>query len=222
MNITNYLPPLLSVALLLLLTGPAADAQNRTAVPSPRTVSVKSSIAADNRVSAMPVAERVRSHAVPRRGMCSTIPAVSAEDGLFSGNGTMNVSVFGDPFIEQVQFNHEDIVQPWKTGKPMEAPQIAGVLPDVRKLMLQGEYRKALDLSLDASAKAGLPQGTGYPQEHPAVVLRMEALERHDVANYLRTLDFESGEIVVRWSDDKGVWERRSFVSRPDNVVAQF
>lgn len=193
----------------------------RPAVPAPRTISINSLIPASERVSPMPLAERIRQHAVPRRGLCSTIPATIEKDGLFSGNGKMNISVFGDPFAEQVFFNDEDIVQPWKTGKPIEAPKIAWVLPEVRKLMLQGEYRKALDLSLDAAAKAGVPQGTGYPEAHPAFDLRIATPVRHAVTNYLRTLDFESGEVRVTWTDDAGVWERRSFVSRPDNVVVQ-
>ncbi|MGA2117766.1 MAG: hypothetical protein ABSH56_23785 [Bryobacteraceae bacterium] len=31
--------------------------------------------------------------------------------------------------------------------------------------------------------------------------------------------DFESGEL---WTDNRGDWVRRSFVSRPDNVVVQY
>ena len=38
-------------------------------------------------------------------------------------------------------------------GKPLEAPKIAYILPEVRKLMLEGEYKKALDLSLAAAEK---------------------------------------------------------------------
>jgi alpha-L-fucosidase 2 len=207
--------------LLLALACSTVVAQAPPATPPPKTVSLNSLMPADQRISPMPVAERRRLHVVPLRGTCSTIPAQSAEDGLFSGNGNMNISVFGDPFAEQVQFNDEDIVQPWKMGKPLEAPKIAWVLPEVRKLMLQGEYRKALEISMDAAEKAGPPQGTGYPHEHPAFVLRINSPGRHAVTNYLRTLDFESGETRVTWTDPAGTWERHSFVSRPDNVVAQ-
>jgi alpha-L-fucosidase 2 len=209
------------VLFVLALGWSPAAAQAPPAILAPRAVSVNSLIPADRRISPMSVNERRRLHAVPVRGICSTIPAGSAEDGLFSGNGSMNIFVFGDPFAEQIQFNDEEIVQPWKTGKPLEAPKIAWALPEVRKLIRQGEYRKALDLSLDAAAKDGLPQGTGYPHEHPAFVLRIDTPGRHAVNNYLRSLDFDSGEVRVMWTDDSGIWERRSFVSRPDNVVAQ-
>jgi alpha-L-fucosidase 2 len=210
-----------SLAFFAFFSCLSATAQDRPAGGHPKAISVTSLIPTNQRISPMPIAERLRQHAVPRRGTCSTIPATSTEDGLFSGNGTMNISVFGDPFAEQVLFNDEDILQPWKTGKALEAPKIAYVLPEVRKLMLQGEYKKALDLSLEASAKAGLPQGEGHPSSHPAFDLRIRTPGRHAVTNFLRTLDFESGEARVTWTDAAGTWERRSFVARPDNVVVQ-
>ena len=43
----------------------------------------------------------------------------------------------------------------------------------------------------------------------------------HSVSDYLRTTDFESGEVKVTWRDNQGVWVRRTFVSRPDNAVVQ-
>jgi alpha-L-fucosidase 2 len=211
-----------TLSVLFVLGFVQQERLDRDSIPSPKAISVSSLVPSNQLVSAMPLAERLRQHAVPNRGLCSTIPATSTEGGLFSGNGTMNISVFGDPFTEQVLFNDEDILQPWKTGKPVEAPKIAYVLPEVRKLMLQGEYKKALDLSLDASAKAGLPQGMGHPSSHPAFNLRIVTQDpAHAVSNYLRTLDFENGEVRVTWTDKAGIWERRSFVSRPDNIVAQ-
>ena len=40
--------------------------------------------------------------------------------------------------------------------------------------------------------------------------------------DYLRTVDFESTEVKVHWTDDHGDWVRRVFTSRPDNVVVQW
>jgi alpha-L-fucosidase 2 len=209
---------LIFIAILICLP---AEAQNRADIPSPEAVSAGSFLPENQRVSPMPLAERLRQQAVPHRGICSTIPATATEDGLFSGNGNMNISVYGDPFAEQVLFNDEEILTPWKTGKPLEAPKIADILPAVRKLMLQGEYKKALELSLDASEKAGVRQGANHPAAHPAFDLLITTPGRHAVTDYLRTLDFETGEIRVTWTDEAGRWERRSFVSRPDNVVVQ-
>ena len=192
--------------------------------PPPAAISVSSLIPPDERVFAMPLAERIHLNAVPQRGMCSTIPAKEASNGLISGNGKMWVEVFGDPFSEQTIFHQEMLVQPWKTGTPLVAPKIAYVLPEVRRLMLAGEYKQALDLSLSAAEKQPFPSAkpnSDNLRDHPAFDMRIDTPGQHAVKDYLRTTDFESGEIKVVWTDKDGVWERRTFVSRPDNVIVQ-
>jgi hypothetical protein len=42
---------------------------------------------------------------------------------------------------------------------------------------------------------------------------------RGHLRDYLRTEDFQTGEVAVRWTDALGPWQRRLFVSRPDNVI---
>jgi hypothetical protein len=168
----------------------------------------------------MPLSERIRLAAVPRRGMCSTVPARTADNALISGDGKMWVEVFGDPFAEQIVFHQESLLQPWKSG-PLQAPKIASVLPEVRRLMLSGEYKKGLDLSLDAAEKTDTTPRTDNLKDHPAFDMRINVSGRHAVGNYLRTTDFESGEVKVTWTDKDGAWERRTFVSRPDNAVIQ-
>jgi len=51
--------------------------------------------------------------------------------------------------------------------------------------------------------------------------MRIDTLGQHAVQNYLRTTDFENGEVKIIWADAQDQWERRMFVSRPDNVVVQ-
>ena len=46
--------------------------------------------------------------------------------------------------------------------------------------------------------------------------------EAHRSRDYLRTVDFESTEVKVHWTDEHGDWVRRTFTSRPDNVVVQW
>ena len=87
--------------------------------------------------------------------------------------------------------------------------------------MLQGEYKKALDLSLDEAEKGETKPGTNNLRPHPAFDMRIDTPGQHAVRDYLRTTDFESGEVKIVWTDDQGTWERRTFVSRPDNAVVQ-
>ena len=69
-------------------------------------------------VTPMPLAERIRRHAVPERGMCSILPAQRPVDGLLSGNGKMYVEIYGDPLSEHVVFHQERLVKPW-VGRPL-------------------------------------------------------------------------------------------------------
>ena len=205
----------------LALAGAGSSVNRHTAFASAapaREVAVPS---AEEVITPMPLAERIRLRAVPVRGMCSVLPARRPADGLLSGNGKMYVEVYGDPFSEHVVFHQERLVKPW-FGKALEAPKIAGVLPEVRKLILAGKYREGLEMSLNAAADSNTPPGTEPLPEHPAYDMRIQIPERGAVTDYLRTIDFESGEVKVQWKDQFGDWERRTFVSRPANVVVQF
>ncbi len=170
-------------------------------------------------LSSMSLQERQARGVVPSRGLCSTVPGVGQNDLLISGNGRMQIKVCGNPLSDRVSFHSDDLLIPWK--RPFEAPKIAYVLPQVRALILAGKYADALALSLDAAAKDGMPPGTRNHATIPAFTMTIEQPHDGTIRDYLRTLDFESGEIKVLWEDDKGRWERRSFVSRPDNVIVQ-
>jgi alpha-L-fucosidase 2 len=219
LHIKMIFPVLAAFALWppLVLSGSAGD---QPGANHPQLVSVDSFIPAGQRVAPMSLPDRTRLGAVPTRGMCSTIPATTADNGLFSGNGKMWIEMYGDPFSEQLVFNQENLIQPYK-GKPLEAPNIADVLPEVRRLILAGEYKQALDLSQSRAASGPTKPGTANLSPHPAFNMRIDTPGRHAVEDYLRTTDFESGEVKVVWRDQEGQWQHRAFVSRPDNVVVQ-
>jgi len=205
----------------LALAGASSSVDGLTALTPPvpaRGVDVQS---AQDAFTPMPLGERIRLRTVPSRGMCSILPARRPADGLLSGNGKMYVEVYGDPFSEHVVFHQERLVKPW-FGKPLGAPKIADALPEVRKLILAGRYREGLEMSLNAAADSETPPRTEPLPEHPAFDMRIEMPAHGAVADYLRTIDFESGEVKVQWKDRHGNWERRTFVSRPDNVAVQF
>ena len=42
------------------------------------------------------------------------------------------------------------------------------------------------------------------------------------ISNYCRICDYRTGVITVKWTDARGDWERKSFVSRKDNVIVQY
>ena len=168
----------------------------------------------------MPMAERLKRKIVPRRGFCSIAPGKTVSEGLTSGNGAMNIEVLCDPYSEQVLFLHESLMMPYK--RPYEAPKVANAFPQVRQMVLDGKYREAVEFAFQEMEKGPIPRNT-YPHPTvPAFSMRLDFPKIAPVKNYLRTLDFESSEVNVHWSDEGGDWIRRTFPSRPDNVVVQW
>jgi len=167
-------------------------------------------------VAPMPLAERVRRKLVPQRGFCSLSPASGA---LLSGNGALNIELDGDPFTEQIPFRHEMLYVP--RHRPAAAPNIAGIFPQVRQLLLDGKYHEAAALGYQKwhetpaqGGGMGFGGGAGF-------TLHLEFPKSASAKDYLRTVDFESTEVQLRWTDDRGEWVRQTFTSRPDNVVVQ-
>ena len=172
------------------------------------------------RLSPMSLEKRKSRKVVPQRGMCSIRPAENSEHGLLTGNGPVWATVFGHPFHERIEFHHE-LLYLLRWQEPLQPPQIAHVLPRVRELMLQGEYDKGLHLAIDTAKELWGPVGVRNTRRHPALALQLDLPKAGDVTDYLRTLDFQSGEVKVLWTDARGQWERRTFASRPDKVIVQ-
>ena len=169
----------------------------------------------------MTLAERLKRQAVPLRGVCSTGIGHPFTDTLLSGNGPVLAEWTGHPYLEEVQLRHERLMLPW--ARPFEAPRVSSVLPEIQKLLLAGKYREGLDLAFEAMQAAGLPMNTKTHQTIAACTMQItDASPEAEVREYLRTADFESGEVRVLWEDTKGAWERRSFVSHPDDLVVQW
>jgi hypothetical protein len=167
----------------------------------------------------MPLAERLKRNIVPRRGLCSTDPGHTVSDGLTSGNGAMNIEATCDPYSEQILFHHESLMLPYK--RPYEAPKVADIFPQVRQMVLDGKYREAVEFAFQKMEEGPIKRNT-YPHPTiPAFLMHLDSPKAASVKNYLRTVDFESSEVKVHWSDERGDWVRRTFTSRPDNVVVQ-
>lgn len=170
-------------------------------------------------ISPMPIEERMRRGIVPRRGFCSIAPASNAL--LISGNGHMTIDVPCDPYAEQIVFHHESLLMPYK--RPFYAPKIGDVFSEVRRKLLDGKYHEAVDSALKNWQKSPMYPRLGEPHfTVPAFAMRLDFPRASLAEGYLRTVDFESTELKVHWTDERGDWVRRTFASRPDNVVVQW
>lgn len=157
---------------------------------------------------------------LPERGMWSDTPARIWQEALVTGNGRMGVLVFGDPHDERVVFNHERLYEPL-LDRPVASPNVADAMPELRRLLLAGEWDAARRHFAKAATDAGYGGLLWTDPYHPAMAMRIEQPKQGTVRDYSRSTDFETGEVAVRWRDDAGRFVRRTFVSRPDNVVVQ-
>jgi hypothetical protein len=170
-------------------------------------------------ISPLPLADRVKQQVVPRRGFCSLAPGNLVSECLTSGNGAMNIELMGDPYAEQILFHHESLLMPWQ--RPLEAPKVGDLFPQVRQMVLDGKHAEAMSLAIQRMNESPIKENTEPHLTVPAFLMRLDFPAAAAVKNYLRTVNFENSELKVLWTDENGNWLRQTFVSRPDNVVVQ-
>ncbi|MEP2774596.1 MAG: glycoside hydrolase N-terminal domain-containing protein [Luteolibacter sp.] len=152
---------------------------------------------------------------VPERGFVSIEPAETWEEGLICGNGTIGVNIQSRPLDERIIFTHERLFMPM--GKPHVPPDQSAHLPELRKLIAEGKYKEAEELQFKHSKQEGFM----YPDFFvPAFDLSIRSESEGEIRDYARSVDFQKAEAVVHWADDRGVFERRTFVSRKDGMAA--
>lgn len=152
----------------------------------------------------------------PERGFHSDRPAKIWEESLVSGNGTMGAMVIGDPYQESIVLNHALLYLPIHSArKPVSQGKYLG---KIRQMLQEDEYTEASQFVVD------LANSEGYKGKHatdlfiPAFQFNLSG-DTFAVKHYNRSVDFTTGEIKVKWEDNNGIFVRRLFVSRPDNLV---
>ncbi len=150
----------------------------------------------------------------PARGFISSQPAETWQQGLLSGNGTIGANVLSRPLDETIIFTHERLFLP--KGPPLMPPLTAPRLFEIRRLIDRGLYSQATELAFNLSEQKGFM----YPDPFvPAFDLSIRMDTEKDISDYMRSVDFQTGEVTVHWSDSRGVFERRLFVSRKHGIA---
>ena len=151
---------------------------------------------------------------VPERGFVSSQPAKTWEEGLICGNGTIGANALSRPLNERIIFTHERLFLPM--GAPVMPADQSARLFEIRRLIDRGLYRQACELQFNLSGQDGFM----YPDYFvPAFDLTIRSQAEGEVRDYARSVDFQTGETTVHWADDRGVFERRMFVSRAAGVA---
>jgi alpha-L-fucosidase 2 len=154
-----------------------------------------------------------------RMGLSYTYPTNFTDwaNAFLAGNGRMGIMVFGNPLNETVIYNDRGFNMA-KTENRSFAQVSAADLATIKSNCAAGNFEEANKLA----ASSAHYHGGGEGNRHPGYEMLITIPPHGAISNYSRTCDFRTGVITVKWKDDRGDWERKSFVSRKDDVVVQY
>ena len=148
-------------------------------------------------------------------------PVTAWEDAFVTGNGRHGTMPCGTPGAERIIHVHEELFLRGFDRHGETLPDIAHLMPEVRRLCQEGRMKEAGDLAC-AEARRQLDakgvRGSMVVCPHPAFDLVVKSAPVGQVTGYRRELDMETGESRIRWRDDSGGWEQSVFSSRAANV----
>ncbi|MDL4841895.1 glycosyl hydrolase family 95 catalytic domain-containing protein [Aquibacillus rhizosphaerae] len=154
---------------------------------------------------------------VPAKGAWNKSHAERWEEALVSGNGNQGVMVFGNPQKETIIGNHSRLYLPTGTGNQLV--NMAPYLDEFRQLIQTEGYEKAIRIFYDKAKDLGYQGLQMSDPFHPGFHLYIES-PIQKAEQYMRSVDFETGQIAVRFVDENNIYHRRkTFVSRADDVI---
>jgi alpha-L-fucosidase 2 len=154
-----------------------------------------------------------------RMGLSHSYPTKFSdwENAYLSGNGKMGIIVFGNPLNETVIFADRGFNMA-KTRDRFFAQVSATDINAIRNDCAAGNFEEANRLAVTSSEW----RDGGEGNRHPGFKMSIMIPESGTISDYSRTCNFRTGEIIVKWTDSRGDWERKSFVSRKNNVIVQY
>ncbi len=155
---------------------------------------------------------------MPRHGTVSIQPAKQWDDGLAAGNGIMGALLYGGPRHDTLIANHCKLWLP--AGSREILPDMGDVLPEMRKIIGEQGYDAGQKFFLDTARKQGWGGSLVWTDAfHPGFFLNIDQPGDGPITNYARVENFATGEVWTQWHTDAGDFQRRLFVSKPDNVI---
>lgn len=141
-------------------------------------------------------------------------PATDWEtEALPVGNGRLAAMVFGGVNNERIQFNEETV---WD-GVPTDYnnPEALQALPEVRRLLFEGENDKATRLA--GKTMVGIPKKVKSYQTLGDV--RLDFPDTKEVSGYRRDLNLRTAISKTTYSIGSIQYTREVFVSAPDQAI---
>ena len=155
----------------------------------------------------------------PEQGFISRLQAANWPEGLLIGNGTIGAIVMGHPQKECLIVTHEELFLPVFERRPVL--EMKAILPELRAKIRSGRYREASERVVEAAREVGYPKDFIMTDpSHPAFDLVIDSGPYEGVREYLRSVNFATGEACISYKDERGArWLKRSFVSRADGLL---
>jgi len=126
--------------------------------------------------------------------------------------------IFGNPLDDTIIYNDRGFNLAEGNGPRSFAQVSQADLQTIRDDCAKGDFEAADKL---ASSSSDWKNG-GDGSRHPGYAMYIDIPQAGAISNYSRTCNFRTGEITVKWTDDRGDWERKSFVSRKDDVIIEY
>lgn len=153
---------------------------------------------------------------IPEYGAYSRQPAETWEFSNVTGNGELGAMHFGPPQKETVIVNHAKLFLP--LGSTEEIPNMAPFLEEVRKLSKTKGYIASHEYFIREGEKLGHTIVNTDPF-HPGIFLTIEQPSLGAVTDYLRTVNFATGEVSASWNEGSQQFRRNLFASRSDGAI---
>ncbi|MCM3634631.1 glycoside hydrolase family 95 protein [Paenibacillus camelliae] len=137
-------------------------------------------------------------------------PAIEWTEALPIGNGRLGAMIFGGVGTETIQLNEDTL---WSGGpRDWNNPRALEVLPEVRRLIEEGEYVKADQLCKEM-------QGVFTQSYLPFGDLSIIFEHGDQADSYARELDLQQGISRVQYKVGDVQYSREIFASHPDQVI---
>ena len=150
----------------------------------------------------------------------ATAPAKKFYDSSPLGNGRLGAIVFGGVQEDRIVLNESTV---W-SGSPQDAdrPEAYKVLPEIRRLLLANQPRKAQDLLQANFVCKGPGSSQGKDGQFGCYQMLGNLRIKYDHENpqhYNRGLDLSTAVCNVTYHTGNNLFDREVFVSAPDQVI---
>ncbi len=169
-------------------------------------------------------ADRISAEKIPIHGIASDSFAPAWTSAFVTGNGTLGAMVMGASSATPPRPNEDSLFLSCANlflpvGTRQVVPQLSDNLADMRSAIKTKGYGPALMSVYAAAQKQNFPGLTYTDPFLPALELKLKMPAAGTARNYLRTENFQTGEVSIFWSDDAGSYVRKLFISRDSNIA---